>query len=47
MLVEEDATEKPFTSVLDPLSLDSRFNVDENDSEQEEAQNLPIDWDSQ
>ena len=37
---------KPFTSIMDPLTLDSRFKVDGSDSEHEESHAIPIDWES-
>ena len=35
---DEETTDKPFTSVLDPLTLESRFKVTESDSEHERDQ---------
>ena len=37
-LTDIETTDKPFTSVLDPLTLESRFKVTESESEEEGKQ---------
>ena len=40
-------TGKPFTSVLDPLTLESRFKVRESDSEHERDEEEDLDEDEE